>query len=387
MNEFYPQVSGIWLRIGKLTKRDWVSNPGTFKHPGIGRWPAVPSICVLGGRASSLHLPVAFTSTQVGIASRNLERWKQSRRQGEECRLLVTGTVQPCWGASCITRPLSPLSPQAEAAGQDGGVLQTHLRRRPPHGAAGQVPGKRSEPVPQGRTPPYDRLRGAPLARSVCLSLGVCHAVDREPSGGWRGAPEGVNPCLTAPLPSPCSAPCPSRASGGCKIPTRASAHRGSPRAQALSTSGILTSERRGPGKQDVEGGGGHSSLPLLATLLFPACAQHNPGRPVVWPYPCFGKESSRKMVLLPLPSSAPAPVSTRLSCFHTSYQTGCKWRIEDLLTEAHRLSKNNLSWDLHTCCLIYNILLMGNLFFPLDVQAEYTRTKACKQLESQGGG
>lgn len=244
MNEFYPQVSGIWLRIGKLTKRDWVSNPGTFKHPGIGRWPAVPSICVLGGRASSLHLPVAFTSTQVGIASRNLERWKQSRRQGEECRLLVTGTVQPCWGASCITRPLSPLSPQAEAAGQDGGVLQTHLRRRPPHGAAGQVPGKRSEPVPQGRTPPYDRLRGAPLARSVCLSLGVCHAVDREPSGGWRGAPEGANPCLTAPLPSPCSAPCPSRASGGCKIPTRASAHRGSPRAQALSTSGILTSER-----------------------------------------------------------------------------------------------------------------------------------------------
>lgn len=71
----------------------------------------------------------------------------------------------------CITRPLPPLSPQAEAAGQDGGVLQTHLRGRPPHGAAGQVPGKRSEPIPQERTPPCDWARGGLPFPRVCLSV------------------------------------------------------------------------------------------------------------------------------------------------------------------------------------------------------------------------
>lgn len=248
MNEFYPQVSGIWLRIGKLTKRGTESL--TLGHSSIQDRPV--TCCPLHlcpcGRASSLHLPVAFTSTQVGTASRNLERWKGRNAVWVSC------TVQPCWGL-CITRPLR-ISPQAEAAGQDGRVLQTHLRRRPPHGAAGQVPGKCSEPIPAGLTPSLWPELAGPLSPLPCAPLLVWVTSGPWALGSSCGEPlRGQIPVwfLLCPHPPPLPAPRASRAeSPPASRPQREPSSTGSG-----ARPGTLTSERGGPGKQDAEGGAG----------------------------------------------------------------------------------------------------------------------------------
>lgn len=83
--------------------------------------------------------------------------------------------MPPSVAPPCITAA-PPLSPQAEAAGQDGRVLQTHLRGRPAHGAAGEVPGKPPSPpagAPASGSPlAGEAERGGPLSDpSSALSL------------------------------------------------------------------------------------------------------------------------------------------------------------------------------------------------------------------------
>lgn len=210
----------------------------------------------------------------------------------------------------CITRPLPPLSPQAEAAGQDGGVLQTHLRGRPAHGAAGQVPGKRSEPIPQERTPPLDWVRGAPF--SVCLSLGVSHAVDREPSGrgGWRGAPERGRPPSDSSSALTLLRPLPLESQPGLQNPHHTLRPQREPRGTGPDR---LLDPHRAPLKDLGRAVRGPSNLPCCPRFSFLHVPSGIQAALLLWSYLYVGKESSRKTVSEPLPSSAPSPVPTCL--------------------------------------------------------------------------